>query len=586
LSSLKKNGKKKGKKNMDEEEGQKEEKIDLIHDVVVVKDEILQDDNDVKEIPDRPRSPKIHTQGSRALFYPEDDEEQGGVTPLYDPTYGEKYAMLLRRGVGKIRRNPKATCFVLFMITSACAIIMTALFVILMVAFFADPTLTPRYISSISPYSTKIRNMVNLDFRSHKQALKEVKRAARMHMANVANVTKTLIDYMSSSTPQQPYQYQHHPWGDGGHSGGYPPSTVPPSIYDPIDSPRHSQWGGGYHTMYGNGWKGKIPPLCPLLQDHLRLSFDTRTLSFDPFGLPCALEMHWSQELDTNEILRKGADFVNGEAYQSNSAISKIECTRQYRIHGFTPWSCKEYPNLPTRYSLVHNIGCVDVDSMGNVNVKSSESPAGRETVYGNDSPSPINPAYNRSVQEIQEGHYCYINYAVTENVEWRDIKNMCAFIVLLSIVYASFWLCGISTSGIVIAASSFYVAINCTTGLTTMVYLYQTVYISEDWLWLLKTFIPVFFSASILLYSVVCMYGVMVQRSFFHSPPIWARIIDGMVQRGGIPSIVKSRRDRYTARAGVPQVVYVKEQGLCCCPGSLYPSMHDAHLSDDDEEQ
>lgn len=299
------------------------------------------------------------------------------------------------------------------------------------------------------------------------------------------------------------------------------------------------EWGGGedgdddpiewrygpHHTLKDFRPEDALPPVCPMLEDHLEIVFSLEDPSFDVYGYPCVMEMHWSVQMELDEIERDEEEFMKYRKFSfegggggsmnqqqhsppspshhsgGNKHLSvgrtngmpfkSIYCKRKYRMSGFTPWQCFPSKKLPSRYSLVYSVGCVDIDKTGDVNVKSTEEPYsngkyqyenGENTAVvpkpnkanghdggdgdkGDDDisdqpyksfefvdlnendPYRINPAYDKNFQKLEQGHYCHINYAITRNVEWESLRNRPKYAFYLLSFCFVFSVCFLSTS-------------------------------------------------------------------------------------------------------------------------------------------
>jgi len=208
-----------------------------------------------------------------------------------------------------------------------------------------------------------------------------------------------------------------------------------------------------------------LPKVCPMLKNHLEIDFNMSENSFDVFGYPCVMEMHWSQKMTDEEVdylqqkfitqenlaqnfniqgslTNKGKGFIPSNPYEqsqnhqiTNSVQSQkskgrvnpihfgnIHCSRNYRLNGFTEWKCKPSHKIPSKYTIIYSVGCTEVDQKGDINVASKESTYKSSNVkrpwvdITKNETSNINPAYDKNVQAIKSGHYCYINYAFVYN--------------------------------------------------------------------------------------------------------------------------------------------------------------------------
>lgn len=327
----------------------------------------------------------------------------------------------------------------------------------------------------ISCYVSGIRRS-DLTFENMKKAGNAVTEFARGSVIMMHQTSQVFIEELREEYKRrQEYKEKMQKYGEGeftehdnGAIGNLPASSVGDggeNGKDPID------WRHSPHPHLSNIIQDYInpghflPKVCPMLKNHLEITFNLSETSFDVFGYPCVMEMHWSSKWNEKEIDMIQGSFIQGydeqhsmfskgdlsnggtqyvpplppkEQYISHmlklAASSQnnlgrvnplvhgiIKCTRRFRLNGFTPWECKPNHKVPSRFSMIYSVGCAEVDHNGDVNVKSEESTFYAQskdwvdlTASGNN--ESINPAYDKDINKLQEGHYCYINYAFVPN--------------------------------------------------------------------------------------------------------------------------------------------------------------------------
>lgn len=390
-----------------------------------------------------------------------------------------------------------------------------------------------------------------LTFRSASEASRRVGSIARGHWRNLENVSREFIARIRTEWVRRK---------EAGHQGGYAASTVDPlgGADDPIDG----RVGNPHHHIDA----GKLPPVCPRMEDHLGITFDLTQPMYDPFGLPCALEMHWSAKLDTKEVEADNRLYFNQEGGGAGAArglngapFRTIRCTRRYRMQGFTPWDCVGLPALPTRFSLVHNIGCVDVDPRGAVNVRTDEvpyslsdlSPDKNGRVQIPDNSTLLNPAYDRTAQTLEAGHYCYINYAVTENTAWRWAVRTAVYSVLLSLLLVSCGICCVTSHAGAIVASAIYWLVASTLGIAAYIYLWNEPYIHAHMLVLIQWGLVIVAAAGAVLYTAEIVAAFLFGSRFdidngcTQNHPLCLRALDSIMVANGYGSFIRRQQLR-----------------------------------------
>lgn len=400
----------------------------------------------------------------------------------------------------------------------------------------------------------------------------------------------------------------------------------PPWGRDPIDG----REGNQHHQLIKAN--DPLPPLCPMLYDHLNIYFDLGDQSYDPFGLPCALEMHWSHKLDKKEVDRDNRMYMDTlqHGYNPNAMIvgsdrdkyqkrptldapfNTIHCTRRYRMKGFTPWECTGKPELPTRYSMVYNIGCVEINANGKINMRSSDMPGlkpnddGRVVITpttgttnnkkGEDSDDTIewlNPAYDPTFQHVEQGHYCYINYAVTDNPEWTTTVRECIMFIVTSFMAVFIVIFFITTSPLTLVSSMLYWTCACTMGGMAYAYLVNENYVHPHMLALIRVGIVVMSLFSTMLYAIIVVVEVALRSGFevdngcTRNHPLFLKIMDSVVVANGGRSIIKAQRARrlktptYTSRLGSGRD-FVRR--VIKGPSHNFPPGYKSHQSDDEQ--
>jgi hypothetical protein len=428
------------------------------------------------------------------------------------------------------------------------------------------------------------KNNTTLTFESANEASKRVRTIARGHWENLEDISRGFIAALRDEYRQRQLDAIHD-WALGQNN-------------DPLDHDRTS--GTGQHHMDFFPGDDALPPVCPMLQDHLSIVWDLTENSFDPFGLPCAMEMHWSTQLDFNQVADDDRAFMNsihkggfGSSQKPVSSLPfhKIKCTRRYRLKGFTPWECTEYPELPTRYSMVYNIGCLDVNPKGEINVRAIERPNDPKDQSGRvqiDSTQEwINPAYDKTVQPLQAGHYCYINYAVTENATWKRAVNTSILMVVLCLVLTSVGVCCVTTSGFAILFSAMYWIEMSTLGVSSYIYLNHELYIHEHMLTLIQYGLLILGIGCGIVYAVQILIEFIfrsrcdIDNGCTENHPLCLKALDTILLANGFGSFIHRQRIRR-----LNETLFNSSRGRFIArqkPDDLEPPIFKDHLSDEE---
>lgn len=360
---------------------------------------------------------------------------------------------------------------------------------------------------------------INTDFVS----VEDLKRAA-IGVGDVTRQSMTMFDTAGQAFVDQlrmEYIRRKTYWDEKQQQLTSSSSSSSSTEYGDIEDDQEAiEWRyGPHHTLKDFKPEDALPPVCPMLEDHLEITFDLSDPSFDVYGYPCVMEMHWSVEMEMDEIQKDEEDFIKYRHFSSSDPsrgfspglssskttgsktfsvgrtnempFKNIHCKRKYKMSGFTPWKCTPSKRLPSKYSMVYSVGCIDVDSGGDVNVKSTESPYSngkykqkqlegdakvdidpeKTATHSNDKNKPyesfefidmneqdpyrINPAYDKNFQRLEQGHYCHINYAITKNGTWETLKDRPKYSLYLLCFCFFLSICFFSTSKSTIIFSS-----------------------------------------------------------------------------------------------------------------------------------
>jgi hypothetical protein len=382
---------------------------------------------------------------------------------------------------------------------------------------------------------------VNKDalFDTASDASAHLKVIARWHLENLKDISGKFVTALRQKYDERQSQNDDDYWYDGYYD-------------DDVDDEYH-------HIDFKDG--STLPPICPALEDHLRIVFNLKEHAFDPFGLPCAMEMHWSASVNAQELYYDNSAFMDSLDNKIGSdrfttPFRSIVCSRRYKMRGFTKWSCEEYPKLPTKNSIVYKIGCFDIDTDGTVQLKAPDSRGlpvdahGRvKTTPGGTSPV-LNPAYDKDLQHIERGHYCYINYAVAENGEWRSVMNLSVSTFISSFIVVSVVICCVSTSVGVMFSSAVFCVITTLVSSWVYVYLSKETYIHDgvlDFIHYLLFLIHIGAGFLYLIYIFFeCVYKskFTVGRCCTKNHPLIVKIINSIAEANNCGPLLPDDRD------------------------------------------